>query len=709
VNSLSTNFADLVAGVGTKALRLRQNTAGQMGLAWDAVGTQTDVEVLAMVSLSRMVSGEGFGVTLRGSGTGTQRNAYFFVVTPFSGFQVIRRIGTGVATLNTFGSTNNSSRYWLRFRANGTDLKARAWVVGEAEPSAWGYETTDSNHASGWVGLYGQIASNDAPRYCDFISVDANGGTAPYPGASLVSGQWAEDFSSLSTGSPTGFTPEWNTATGTWDIVTDTPGVLPNKLTRIWRSTNNNTFTILDAAGATGGKVLSTGYGSITRALVVPSEETAFADQEIFATIASGAPLSTTTYWRSAIVARASGAALTGANGYVFGMRTSTGAPGRWVLSKYVNNAVTQLWNNNADEWSADTFYSVRMLVKGNTISVKWWDASTAEPSSWTQVVTDSSLTTGVPGLMQEYAAGATTYDLELDYSRWDVFQYQVPADSEGVVDAYLPPLSAELEGSAGTPQPATLDAFLPPLSAELTGTYSVVQDATLDASLPPLSAELEGRKQLDIDGTLDASLPPLSSEITGVFVPANFASLDANLPALAADLTGMVDAPTFATLDASLPRLDAELLGVRVLVQTATLDASLPRLDASLFGFRYRPVAPTVPFAVNGQVWKVMRFEPQAQPAPQLRRRFSGLVSTVATGPGFSRHRSWNVAIGPFDEEEAREVVADLLSPGLKLIDGFLVAGGLIDGYVEQVVAQSSDIRDLITVGFVLRERSGR
>lgn len=681
-----------------------------MALSWDAVGSQTDVEVLAMVSLSRMLASESFGVAVRGSGTGTTNNSYILAVTPASGFQAIRTIGTAFSTLNTFGTTHNSARYYLRLRLSGTDLKARAWVVGETEPSTWNYEVVDTNHTSGWVGFYGNLSSNNAPRYCDFISVDAAGGTAPMPGATLASGQFAEDFSTQTVGTPSGFTPQWNTTAGTWDIVDETPGALPNELTRLWRSTTNSTYAVLDETGSTGGKVLSVGYGAIVRSAVVKVGQSDFADQEIVARVSANTLNATTTSaYRAAVSARTFGAAIGGANGYVFGLSHSTASPRRWRLNKYVNNASTILYQSANDAWDADTDYFIKIEVRGTQIQVRAWEVTDPEPSTWLATVTDTALTTGVPAIIKEFAGQSTSYDLTLGYGRWDTFSYQTPADSFGTLEGYLPPLGSELTGVAVTPISATLDANLPTLTAELTGTYSVVQDATLDASLPTLTAELEGRKQQDINAILGTDLPILSAELTGVFVAANLATLDADLPSLTGELTGLVDAPNFATLDASLPHLDSALTGLIVFVQTATLDAELPKLTAALNGFAYTPFFGGVPLAIEGQEVRVMRLSPMAQPAPQMRRRFGGMVSTISTGPGTSRFRGWNVTVGPFEEDQARTVIASFLTPGPKIADGFLVGSEPTDVYIENVQSNSSDIRDLVTIDFAMRERFGR
>ena len=69
--------------------------------------------------------------------------------------------------------------YLARFRVNGTNLKAKVWADGDAEPGAWMLETADATWASGGVGLWSGYVPNNA---YDFINVATAGDTAAVGG-----------------------------------------------------------------------------------------------------------------------------------------------------------------------------------------------------------------------------------------------------------------------------------------------------------------------------------------------------------------------------------------------------------------------------------------------------------------------------------------------------------------------------------------------
>ena len=75
-----------------------------------------------------------------------------------------------------------NTRYRMRFRVNGSDLKVRVWLATDSEPSTWAIETTDTAvSAAGWVGLVGNGSATEATIY--WISVGTNGDTAALPAA----------------------------------------------------------------------------------------------------------------------------------------------------------------------------------------------------------------------------------------------------------------------------------------------------------------------------------------------------------------------------------------------------------------------------------------------------------------------------------------------------------------------------------------------
>ena len=64
---------------------------------------------------------------------------------------------------------------WIKLRANGTDIKSKSWLDGNAEPATWGYEGTDATHsAAGWVGIWSYHADGE-PYDIGYCAVATNG------------------------------------------------------------------------------------------------------------------------------------------------------------------------------------------------------------------------------------------------------------------------------------------------------------------------------------------------------------------------------------------------------------------------------------------------------------------------------------------------------------------------------------------------------
>jgi hypothetical protein len=85
-----------------------------------------------------------------------------------------------------------SKWYFIRLRAVGSEIKARAWLASSAEPATWGVEVTDAGVASaGYAGVYARhVGTNPSFGYVAIapgniapigFSVPAIGGGGPAP------------------------------------------------------------------------------------------------------------------------------------------------------------------------------------------------------------------------------------------------------------------------------------------------------------------------------------------------------------------------------------------------------------------------------------------------------------------------------------------------------------------------------------------------
>ena len=72
--------------------------------------------------------------------------------------------------------------YKIRFRVNGTSLKAKIWADGDSEPASWHIEVTDSNiTAAGWIGAFGyETMYPQTKKDYDIFGVGTNGDPAPH-------------------------------------------------------------------------------------------------------------------------------------------------------------------------------------------------------------------------------------------------------------------------------------------------------------------------------------------------------------------------------------------------------------------------------------------------------------------------------------------------------------------------------------------------
>ena len=183
LGSLGINKVVLETGsIGGKVLELANSTLFR-ALSLDRIQediNDDDVEILfkASAQINNTSNLEMFGL-LRGSGTSSSlSNGYMGGL--INGMVRIYRISSGTAT--SIGSTNKSwstnTYYWVRFRANGTDLKIKFWEDGQSEPSTWDVEVTDSNYESGLVGVGVNNYIGRKTKY-DAVGIGTNSETAP--------------------------------------------------------------------------------------------------------------------------------------------------------------------------------------------------------------------------------------------------------------------------------------------------------------------------------------------------------------------------------------------------------------------------------------------------------------------------------------------------------------------------------------------------
>lgn len=187
LSALASGYVrDLAHGRGPE---IRVTSASM--LSYD-VPTAADVEVLALIrplEINDSLNPEAVRVFLRGSVVSGNRTLYQFgfrnLTAGDGGFNAVaidRFVGgSGTNILNAEFHWELNKNFFLRFRAEGTSLKGKAWPATIAEPDEWTIELTDTNvSGDGFVGLH---TSSVGPKagLVNWFSVGLNGDSAPMP------------------------------------------------------------------------------------------------------------------------------------------------------------------------------------------------------------------------------------------------------------------------------------------------------------------------------------------------------------------------------------------------------------------------------------------------------------------------------------------------------------------------------------------------
>lgn len=175
--------------VNTDQLQATSASSHNEALVWndiDADGDRADFEILCQVYVDVTTASQRV-LAGRISTSGATRTGYAVRLRTNS-FDTYRFNGATftLITAGTF-SVASGTWCWVRFRVNGTTIRARAWADGDSEPGTWQCDTTDSTYSTaGHVGaLKGANTNTQLWRY---FGVGTNGDTAPASASSGVSG-----------------------------------------------------------------------------------------------------------------------------------------------------------------------------------------------------------------------------------------------------------------------------------------------------------------------------------------------------------------------------------------------------------------------------------------------------------------------------------------------------------------------------------------
>lgn len=143
--------------LGGKTLEHTRTTTARRGFSWDTPGATADGELLVRWS-SQNLNADRFWLIIRGAGSAGAETGYVFRNTSNVSIQISKVVAGTLSTIGaavTYSDLVSAQWFWLRFRVNGSDIKAKIWA-GEhlSEPAAWTIERTDTEiAASGWLGV----------------------------------------------------------------------------------------------------------------------------------------------------------------------------------------------------------------------------------------------------------------------------------------------------------------------------------------------------------------------------------------------------------------------------------------------------------------------------------------------------------------------------------------------------------------------------
>lgn len=183
--------ADIISG-GQQGKQLRTNatTGGTKILSYVPLNNVNDVEICVCFTLQRDVGKQGI-FALRYSGTNEATMLGYAISGSFisnQGTLATDEGGTGYQRWTAWNYLPNI-KYWAKFRVVGSNIKAKVWTDGQAEPG-WMLDYDDTLRPTTQYAGFHQY--NTGYIYYEYFSYGTNGDYAPLPGQSLVDINYAE-------------------------------------------------------------------------------------------------------------------------------------------------------------------------------------------------------------------------------------------------------------------------------------------------------------------------------------------------------------------------------------------------------------------------------------------------------------------------------------------------------------------------------------
>ncbi len=255
----------------------------------------------------------------------------------------------GTTLVNISNTLTANQKYWIRFNVTGSTLSLRFWQDGNAEPSTWNLQTTDTTFAAGAVGYRGTChTASDTISVYSYQVTD----TALVPAIQLIQDTFhranQSGFGTSSDGDP------WTQKDAAAIL-----SIVSNQGNATTFSTGASTNVIL------GGIVMY--------------------DADMRVRFSTSAPATDGVFFIARYVGNT--------NLYYIGVIAN-----QLVVRKLVANVSTTI-QSVSFTMTANSKYWLHAIVQGTTLQIKAWLDGNSEPGSWTITTTDSAFTQGNVGL----------------------------------------------------------------------------------------------------------------------------------------------------------------------------------------------------------------------------------------------------------------------------------------------------------------------
>jgi PKD repeat protein len=180
------HVAAVADATGGKVLQNTITGLDHFALAWDAVGSQTDVD---LETVARVVSGRNGTLGLMARGT-AGRNFYSSRLDEGKNQWIIARYNSGSSHYFATWTNPYPVGTWVRhrFRVEGNTLKAKIWAANTAEPTDWTLQAVDpSPLGSGFAGVWMRYGTTT--NQFDWVRVTKI--TEPAPPVTTVLWSWS--------------------------------------------------------------------------------------------------------------------------------------------------------------------------------------------------------------------------------------------------------------------------------------------------------------------------------------------------------------------------------------------------------------------------------------------------------------------------------------------------------------------------------------